>query len=81
MFLFSKKTKYYNIIVITKDKRNIKLSLVKGKPIKEAFEQYNTHIMDTNEHILKVYKLDLYQNKIKYDIDSPLMNDIILYSY
>ena len=81
MFLFSKKPEYCNIMLITKNRGNVKLSLVKGKPIREALEQFNTHIIDKKEHILKVYKHDIQHNSIEYDIETPIMNNIVLYSY
>ena len=52
--MFSKKIQYYNIIIKSKNNKDIKLSLMSGKPILEALNEFNSHIQDKNEHINKI---------------------------
>lgn len=74
--MFSKKIQYYDIIIKSKNKNDIKLSLLKDKPIIEAIQEFNSHIQDSNQHIKKLY---IYNNNKKneanfsYKIDRDLI--------
>ncbi len=70
LYMFSKKIEYFNIIIKSKEKNEIKLSLLKNKPIIEAIQEFNSHIQDKNEHITKLF---VYNNNMKLNINMELL--------
>jgi hypothetical protein len=76
--MFSKKIQYYDIIIKTKNKNDIKLSLLKDKPLLEAIQEFNSHIQDTNEHIKKLF---IYTNntKIVVNLNYKIDRDLLLF--
>ena len=74
--MFSKKIQYYNIIIKSKNNKDIKLSLMSGKPILEAINEFNSHIQDKNEHINKLFIINNKQKvnvNLKYEIDRDII--------
>lgn len=63
--MFKSKIEYFNIVIKSNDK-DIQLSLLKGRPIKEAIDEFNSHIQDKQKHIQKLY--------IKYNDDKIYIN-------
>ena len=51
--MFKHKPEYFNIIIKSNNNKDIQLSLLKGKPIKEAIDEFNSHIQDKKKHIHK----------------------------
>ena len=50
--MFSRKVKYYNIIIKSKDNKEIKLSLLENKPIQEAIDEFiGLHHLDKAKRI------------------------------
>lgn len=76
--MFSRKVKYYNIIIKSKDNKEIKLSLLENKPIQEAIDEFNSHIQDKKEHIRKLF---IYSNNTKFEIrmDYKINRDIFVF--
>lgn len=75
--LFSK-PKYYNIIIKQDGSRDIKLSLLEGKKIIEAIEEFNSHIQNKEEHIKELYIIN--NNKmISINLNYSLDRDIIVF--
>ena len=76
--MFKKKIQYYNIIIKSGKQSDIKLSLLKGKPIIEAIQEFNSHIQDNNEHIKNLY---IYNNeqKINVNLQYRIDKDIIVF--
>ena len=76
--MFSKKIQYYDIIIKTKNKNDIKLSLLKDKSLLEAIQEFNSHIQDTNEHIKKLF---IYTNntKIVVNLNYKIDRDLLLF--
>lgn len=75
--LFSK-PKYYNIIIKQDGLRDIKLSLLEGKKIIEAIEEFNSHIQNKEEHIKELYIIN--NNKmISINMNYSLDRDIIVF--
>ena len=76
--MFTKKTQYYNIIIKSKNTQDIKLSLVSGKPLIEALNEFNSHIQDKTEHIqnLYVYNGD---TKINVNLQYRIKSDIVVF--
>ena len=75
--LFSK-PKYYNIIIKQGGTRDIKLSLLEGKKIIEAIEEFNSHIQNKEEHIKELYIIN--NNKmISINLNYSLDMDIIVF--
>ena len=73
--MFKKKVQYYNIIIKSNNKKDIKLSLLEGKPIIEAIDEFNSHIQDKNEHIkgLHIYNGDTKMNvNLQYKIERDI---------
>ena len=75
--LFSK-PKYYNIIIKQDGSRDIKLSLLEGKKIMDAIEEFNSHIQNKEEHIKELYIIN--NNKmISINFNYSLDRDIIVF--
>ena len=76
--MFSKKIQYYNIVIKSQNNNDIKLSLLKNKPLLEAVEEFNSHIQDSDEHIKNLFT---YSNnrKIAVNLNYKIEGDIVLF--
>tara|TARA_Y100000991_G_scaffold190440_1_gene156841 strand:- start:394 stop:630 length:237 start_codon:yes stop_codon:yes gene_type:complete len=76
--MFKKKTQYYNILIKSENNKDIKLSLVSGKPIIEAINEFNSHIQDKNQHIKKLYIYNGDQ-KMNVNLQYKIETDIVVF--
>lgn len=76
--MFTKKTQYYNIIIKSKNNKDIKLSLVSGKPVIEALNEFNSHIQDKTQHIQKLYVYNEDQ-KMNVNLQYKIESDIVVF--
>lgn len=76
--MFSRKFKYYNIIIKSKDNKEIKLSLLENRPIQEAIDEFNSHIQDKKRHIRNLF---IYSNNRQFEIrmDYKIDRDIFVF--
>ena len=76
--MFKKKIQYYNIIIKSENSSDIKLSLLKGKPIIEALQEFNSHIQNSTEHITKLY-IHNGDKKINVNLQYQIEKDIVVF--